>query len=348
MPVAHINDSATAPRARGVDGVVALTKAVGDRIRANVLRLLARDSFSVAELSSILGTAQNALSHHLKALVLAGLIERRREATNHFYRRVSPGPDSAHASLITALFDAIDACDLEPELAAELPRILEQRQRKSQAFFARLSESQGAVLRAQQAEICGTEVYSPLLVEMADSLAADRLSALEIGPGDMRLASGLLEHYDSVTVIDSAPNMLDRAREVSEGNEALRVLEADLDQLSTSEQFDALAAAMVLHHQPQPAAFFARAAELLNPSGLLLIAELDRHDQDWVRDACGDVWLGFEPDELHKWAADHGFSARSNQYLALRNGFRVQLHAYSRSVRTPLFNLSTHSEETMS
>ena len=32
-----------------------------------------------------------------------------------------------------------------------------------------------------------------------------------------------------------------------------------------------------------------------NVGGVLLVTELCRHHQDWVKDACGDVWLGFEP-----------------------------------------------------
>lgn len=348
MPVAQLKNSSKLASAEGMDAFVSLTKAAGDRLRANVLRLLARDSFSVAELSSLLGAAQNALSHHLKGLVQAGLIERRREATSHFYRRVAPALDTPHGSLVSALFEALDACELEPELVGQMPNIIAQRQRKSRAFFARLSESQGAVLRAQQAEICSTDVYSPLLVEMANTLYEERQSALEIGPGDMQLASGLLDLYQAVTVIDSAPNMLDRARDIARTNGSLNVLDADLDMLASNLRFDAIAAAMVLHHQPQPAAFFAQAAEHLNPGGLLLIAELDRHEQDWVREACGDLWLGFEPDELHNWATDHGFVARSDQYLALRNGFRVQLHAYSQPSHTPFSNHSTSSKEPMS
>jgi hypothetical protein len=84
----------------------------------------------------------------------------------------------------------------------------------------------------------------------------------------------------------------------------------------------------VLHHARSPAAFIGHAARHLAPGGLLVVIELCRHDQDWVRDACGDVWLGFEPDDLDQWAAMAGLSPGAPQYLAQRNGFRLQIKPY--------------------
>ena len=59
---------------------------------------------------------------------------------------------------------------------------------------------------------------------------------------------------------------------------------------------------MVLHHIPTPAKIFRDAYSLLDAGGNLLIIDLCSHDQDWVRDSCGDLWLGFEEDDLNHWA----------------------------------------------
>jgi 2-polyprenyl-3-methyl-5-hydroxy-6-metoxy-1,4-benzoquinol methylase len=85
---------------------------------------------------------------------------------------------------------------------------------------------------------------------------------------------------------------------------------------------------MVLHHVPMPEAEIAQCALLLNPNGLLIVTDLCRHDQEWARDQCGDQWLGFEPEELHQWAARHGFTHNQTRFLALRNGFQVQTQVY--------------------
>ena len=70
-------------------------------------------------------------------------------------------------------------------------------------------------------------------------------------------------------------------------------------QLSKNQTpYDILIFNMVLHHMPSPAFVFKKAKELVSKNGSILIADLASHSQDWVKDSCGDVWLGFEPEEV--------------------------------------------------
>ena len=88
-----------------------------------------------------------------------------------------------------------------------------------------------------------------------------------------------------------------------------------------TSQFDCIVANMVLHHVPSPAGIFSQAGRLLKPGGSFLISELCRHDQEWAKTSCGDLWLGFSPDDLSLWAQHAGFVNGDSQYLGLRNGF---------------------------
>ena len=87
---------------------------------------------------------------------------------------------------------------------------------------------------------------------------------------------------------------------------------------------------MVLHHTASPAAVLAQLAHTLVPGGSLLLTDLCAHDQAWAREACGDLWLGFAPSDLAGWAALAGLVEDHNLYLALRNGFRVQLRVFQK------------------
>ncbi|NJN52006.1 MAG: hypothetical protein HC809_09760 [Gammaproteobacteria bacterium] len=53
-----------------------------------------------------------------------------------------------------------------------------------------------------------------------------------------------------------------------------------------------------------------------------------KHTQTWARDACGDLWLGFDPDEVISFGRHVHLTAREPSYLAQRNGFRVQIHTF--------------------
>jgi DNA-binding transcriptional ArsR family regulator len=64
-----------------------LCKAGADELRLLILRLLRRDAMGVSELCEVLDVRQPALSHHLKLMSRAGLLESQRDGNHIFYRR---------------------------------------------------------------------------------------------------------------------------------------------------------------------------------------------------------------------------------------------------------------------
>ena len=64
--------------------------------------------------------------------------------------------------------------------------------------------------------------------------------------------------------------------------------------------------------------------------GALLYGGGERRRRATASDACGDLWLGFAPEDVATWAVDAGLSEGESLYLALRNGFRVQLRVFQK------------------
>ena len=85
---------------------------------------------------------------------------------------------------------------------------------------------------------------------------------------------------------------------------------------------------MVLHHTPDPAHILQDLARHLAPGGVVLVTDLCQHDQAWARENCGDLWLGFDPQDLAAWARDAGLTDIASVYLAQRNGFQVQVRLF--------------------
>ena len=306
--------------------VVRVTKAVGDELRANILRVLATDSFGVQELCSIFSSAQPALSHHLKILREVDLVSQRKEGTNVFYRRSSYGP----ATLQSALFDAIDSHPPAPEHARQIDELNQQRAQRSEAFFA----SNKDVLDQQDELICPTEVYLPCVMSSLPSQPKAQQRAMEVGPGSGALLLQLAERYDHVVGLDNSSTMLSTTAETIADQPTrarIELVQQDFFTLADSPRYNALVAAMVLHHMPSPEAFFEKAARLIAKRGHLVVAELCSHTQAWVTDSVGDLWLGFEPSTLEHWALQHGFQTTEQQHLAQRNGFRVQVLSFQRN-----------------
>ena len=87
---------------------------------------------------------------------------------------------------------------------------------------------------------------------------------------------------------------------------------------------------MVLHHVAEPAALVRDTALLLRPAGDLIVSDLCPHDQVWAREHCGDLWLGFSPEDLRAWASAAGLKHCAELFFAQRNGFQIQVQHFKR------------------
>jgi DNA-binding transcriptional ArsR family regulator len=302
--------------------VVLVTRAVGDHLRANILKALAQDSFAVLELGDIFDVAQPAMSHHLKKLSEAGLVSKRREGTSVFYQRMT----ATNAPLLAAIYTALDEETLAPNYRRAIERIYKSRLARSKHFFTHQADA----LAQQTALICAPDVYVRAVVECAtaDKSLARHL-ALEVGPGSGTLLQALAPHFSQVVGVDNSAEMLAKTTAAVAQLPNATLVEQDFSALPNERTYDLVVAAMVVHHMPSPLGFFQQAARVLTHTGLLVVAELCNHDQDWVKKLCGDLWQGFSPEELANWSAQAGFTQIQQQFLAQRNGFRVQVSAYA-------------------
>lgn len=323
-PSSAASSLATPVPADGLSTLVTLTKAAADELRARVLRILKDESYGVLELCRILDAAQPALSHHLKVLYQAELVSKRREGNTVFYRRAP-----VHSDLQQALLDALDTVDLDPLHDQRIDQVHAARSRTSEAFFAEHAEQ----FAGNQARICEAAVYAASVIDAVERLGLGNGTALDIGPGDGELLAMLAGRFERVVGVDSAREMLDRcaARLGPLGN--VELLHRDVADLDGPQRYELVVAAMVVHHQPSPRRFFQQARRLLGEGGVFVVAELCRHDHEWARAACGDLWLGFEPGELTQWAGNAGLHCIESQFLAQKNGFRVQIHTYQDNPR---------------
>jgi len=325
---APINTSANPDAAVIQVELAATLKAAGDPLRLEILRLLAQDSFGVMELARIFATKQSGMSHHLKVLAQAGLVTSRREGNSIFYRRALPASDNPLLSLLISLFNTVDQAVIADDVLQRLSDIQAERAATSENFFT----ENATKFRAQQDLIASYPVYAEAISELLNNtpLPGTQL-ALEVGPGEGEFLAVLAPKFQKLVALDTSRTMLDKAESFIQG-QALRNIEFihgdSSDTQLESLNADCAVVNMVLHHTPSPAAIIAQIAGLLKTGGALLITELCHHDQQWAREACGDVWLGFEPDDLSNWSLEAGFSEGQSQYMALRNGFQIQVRQF--------------------
>ena len=311
--------------------LASLCKASSDPLRLQVLRVLNRDSFGVSELCALFDIRQPALSHHLKVLANAGLVATRREGNSIFYRRSTLEQQPGLEALQQRLFTTVDTIPLFPDVEQRLCKLHRQREQNSRHFF----RDNAHKFRQQQDLIASYEQYAETVAGVLADAPLKRFgTVLEVGPGDGAFLLELSARFDRVIALDNAAAMLDEARQ--------RTLSAGLGNVefilgdTGSQELEGLAADfavvnMVLHHTPSPGQVLSDVAGRLAPDGLVLVTDLCSHDQGWARENCGDLWLGFDPQDLSQWAADAGLTDIASVYLAQRNGFKIQVRLFGHS-----------------
>ena len=326
----RIMNNKSSPRMNPVDreAFLALCKASADALRLDILRVLSRDSFGVLELCRIFATKQSGMSHHLKILANAGLVATRREGNSIFYRRTSGAEDSALSALQQALLATADRMPLDQAVQDRMQRVQQERAEQSRAFFQENADR----FQQHQEQIVPYEVYGVSAAELlASNIRGKPARVLEIGPGEGAFLAELSPRFQQVYALDNSEQMLNLARRFADRKQLTNIHFVQGDTRNHQlepDSFDCIVVNMVLHHVPSPSEIFADLASLLRPDGQLFVTELCTHDQNWVREACGDIWFGFEPQDLSDWADLAGLGEGQSIYLAQRNGFRVQIRQF--------------------
>lgn len=305
-----------------------ILKAAGDPLRLEVLRALSADSYGVLELCSVFDAKQSGMSHHLKVLSNAGLVTTRREGNTIFYRRNHVQPSDLFQEIKLAVYLSADNLPLGEEAESRIKLIHENRAQASLDFF----NGRAQEFEEQQDLIARFEVYEEQVTQLLDSSGlASRRSALEIGPGGGEFLPHLSKRFNEVSALDISESMLEKAK-VFCNDKNLSNINFICDNttycLNTINTFDCVVVNMVLHHTPSPNQIFSDVSYALEKNGLLLICELTHHNQDWVRNACGDLWLGFDPADLSEWARENNFSEGQGVFFALKNGFQIQIKQF--------------------
>jgi ArsR family transcriptional regulator len=292
----------------------ALFRLLGDEARLRILRLLDTERLNVGELTSILGIAQSGVSRHLGLLKEAGLVEERREAGFTFFRLAPalPSGENGFGPVWPLLRTHFDAAAATPEGRADAAR-LEEVRRVRQENFA----EHGA--GAEQRQIVPGRSWAAWARALGHLLP--ELEIADLGCGDGYLAIEASRFAKRVIAIDRSDAVLERARSLAErlahrsrGEGGRRVTNivwkrGEIESLPLDDAcVDVALLSQALHHASEPAVALREAVRIVRPSGRVLLLELRRHDEQWVRERLGDKWLGFEEGELRSMMEDAGLT----------------------------------------
>ena len=276
-------------------------RAAGEPTRLRILALLRERDLSVGEIVQVLSLSQPRLSHHLKALTGAGLVERLPEGSFVFYRAASRGDGRV---FLDSLFEQLGK-DV-PELLRDAERLEEvstTRAASAQTYFSSVADNWDTIRSLHYPN----EAIEQALLEIAGP--GPFRHVVDFGTGTGRMLALFAPRAREAEGIDLSHHMLTVARANLErnGTPVARVRQGDV----TAAPFDDASADLVIIHQvlhyvDAPNRVIAEAARVLEPGGRLLVVDFAPHDLEFLRTEHGHHRLGLSPDAMSAWATAAG------------------------------------------
>lgn len=261
-------------------------KLLADPTRLRILRLLDRESLSVADLQEVLGMGQSRISTQLSQLKGGGLVGDERSGKNNIYRSAMP-PELALL--------ARDAATELPEVDKDdtaLRHLLRKRQDKTRAYFDELAGRFGKDYVPGRS---WKGLAEALLKVMAPGVVAD------LGAGEGTLSQLLAQRAEKVIAVDLSEKMVEFGTRLA-AKHGLANLEYRLGDLETPPldpaSVDLAILSQALHHAASPQRALDAAHRALKPGGRIVILDLLQHQFEQARELYADLWLGFGEAEL--------------------------------------------------
>jgi ArsR family transcriptional regulator len=289
----------------------AVFRLLADPTRLRLLRVLGQDRFNVTELTAILGVAQSGVSRHLGLLKDAGLVVEQRDAGFAYYRL----PDAATVEARSPLWALI----AQQSAAAATDRAGREDDARLHEVLRHRDENFETPGDARQ--LVPGRSWAAWARALGELLPA--LDVADIGCGDGAMALEAARWARHVTGIDRSDDVLERAKARAARRQVTNVewKKGDLARLPLRDAaVDVAVLSQSLHHASDPERAIAEAARVLRPGGRMLILDLQRHDQTWVRARFGDRHLGFAAGDLTALVAGAGFAGARVTVGARRRG----------------------------
>lgn len=289
-------------------------KALADASRIRILAALKQGELSVGEIVQALGLGQSRVSRHLHILADAGLVRSRRDGRWVFYTLPENGPGK------TFLDAAFKLADTTPELAADadaVQEVIAERARETSRFF----DAVAASWREMRAESLGGYDLPTRLSEIMPQV----VTAADLGCGTGETLSRMAGKAQNLIGVDSSRKMLDAARKLLGDTASLRL--GDLMHLPLAEAETEFAAmSLVLHHLADPSRAIKEAFRVLRPSGMIVIADFDAHENEEMRTRFGDRRLGIAVNEITQWLTESGFAKPEREAHELDTGLTLSIY----------------------
>lgn len=291
--------------------VTEILQVLSDTTRLRLLRLLAGEELSVAELQEILEMGQSRISSHLSQIRRHGLLSDRKDGKKTYYSLLLG--DSPRLDLIRVAIRE----DLEEEFwesdRAGLTRVIDRRRRESERYFDEVAERLGKNYVPGRS----WDAIGHFLLRLVP-----RITIADLGAGEGTLSHLLAERAGKVYCIDSSKSMVRVGTELAKEKNISNLFykEGNIEKVPLSPRsVDLALLSQSLHHAQHPEKALAEAFRILKSGGQIVILDLKKHQFEKARELYKDQWLGFGENDLYRMIREAGFKRAKVEIVAKEN-----------------------------
>ena len=276
-----------------------MLRLLADPGRIRILRILASEELSVAELQEVLGMAQSRISMQLAQLKQNGLVVARKSGQKSLYSyHASPSWVNLVAEVMHNAEREIDECILDDE---GLRIVVRRRTDTLRSYFDEIAGRLGRNYLPGRS----WKGFSEMLFRLMPPLVI-----ADLGAGEGTLALLLAQRAKSVIAVDNSAKMVEYGSEIAARNGVTNIvyrLGSLEDVPIPSGSVDLVVMHQSLHHALHPQEACSESWRILKPGGRVVILDLLKHDFEGARELYADVWLGFSQSQLYRFLANAGF-----------------------------------------
>lgn len=291
--------------------LIDIFRALADPTRLRVVALLREMELAIGELAVVLDQSQPRVSRHVRILVDAGIVERRREGSWVFLRIAKSGPMAQVIGQAESWpFSAREALVIAHD-ARRLAAVRDERAAVAARYFADHAAEWDAIRSRHVAE---SEVEAAMLAMMHNRKLGH---LLDIGTGTGRMAEIFAPTARRITALDRSPEMLRIARAKLAGQAVpVDLVQGNFLNLPVDDaSIDSIVIHQALHFAHEPDRVIAEASRVLRGGGHLLIVDFAPHDDEALRDQAAHARLGFSDAQIRGWFASAGLLLENTQTL---------------------------------
>ena len=285
-------------------GLMSRFNALAEPSRFRILALLTAMELAVGELAQVLGQSQPRVSHHVRVLDEAGLVERRKEGSFVYLALAESAEAEALFALAARWLDGDSAAQLRAD-ASRLDAIREARAEAARRYF----EAHAATweeIRALHVE------ESRIEAAIEHALSGEPLGTLlDIGTGTGRMLELFADRAKAAIGVDRSSDMLRLARVKLDdaGVNSASLRQGDMYALPLGEEsVETIILHQVLHYAQSPGMAIAEASRVLRPNGRLLVIDFAAHEREELRNRDAHLRLGFADEAMRGWFRSAGIT----------------------------------------